>query len=472
MAGESVAVTEAFPFGVRFQGALLRLLAEDHGFALAVMPHLEPAYFEHEAMAWAYAAMERYVESYQAIPKIEIIRDEANRLNPPQKDVYVLTLDQVAQADLTGADWLRDQVLDFVKRNIYVQAHRESADAYNRGEVERAYEVSMRAAEKILHTDWAPVDRSFFFDDFPQRYSDRLSADPYRESVPTGILDLDQILGGGLSRGELGIWVAYPKRGKTTILANHGVQAVRRSEHNVFHAVLEGSRQMVEDRYDTIFAQESYQKVKSSGMSSEAYEAMRYDYQMFKRRLLIRGYTERWDYTVASLEEELLDQRRMSGWEPSLVIVDYGDLLRGRGQHRTEVEHQRAAFRDLKTLANRGFAVWTASQAQRPKDNADPDTSSALLKSKNIADAYDKVRVADFIGTLNQTLEERQHHQLRLFAELYRGNAADRVILVKADFSTMTISGVTDPKEAVLPLASAPSTPMGYAVPQQRKAPV
>ena len=92
------------------------------------------------------------------------------------------------------------------------------------------------------------------------------------------------------------------------------------------------------------------------------------------------------------------------------------------------------------------------------------------MQSRKIADAYAKVRVADFLGTLNQTREERQRHQMRLLAEMYRDNEAGRVILVKADFNKMTISAIRD-GSGVLP-SPVTNIPLGYTVPQQRKAPI
>lgn len=465
----------AFPFGVEFQKALLRLLSEDPGFANAAMPHLQPGYFENEVLAWAYEVISQYRGKYNAVPSLRVVQDETRRLDPSVREFYRLTMEQVTQADMSAEPWLRDQTLDFIKRNIYVRAHQESAAAFNSGDVAKAYGISMTAADEILNTDWEAPDREFFFEDFPQRYAQRLAEDPMADSIATGIHELDHVLGGGLSKGELGIWIGHSKRGKTTMLANHGVQAVRRGNHNVLHLVFEGARKQVAARYDTIFAQEPYHLVRSSNISNETYQRMRYEYQMFTRRLILRGFTERWDYTVADVFEEIRELKRLYNWVPDLVIVDYVDLLRGRGKFHTETEHQTAACRDLKSLANKGYAVWTASQPQRPKD--DIEVKEEILMSRKIADAYAKIRVADYIGSLNQTKAERDAKQMRVFAELYRDNAAGRLIHVLADFSCMTIKDLREATGAVLPTPVHAPVQLGYVAgagqkPVQKKAPM
>lgn len=468
---QPVTLPQSFPFGVEFQKSLIRLLTEDVGFGNAVMPYLEPSFFENEVLVWAYGYIQKHKEQYNSVPSLRVVLEETRNVSLESREFYRTTMETVMAADLSAEDWLRDRVLDFVKRNIFVQGFKESREKYNVGEVDKAYDVMMRAMDRINNTDWTPPDRSFFFEEFDQRTAKRLSVDPTMDSVPTGIHELDHVLGGGLSKGELGIWTAYSKRGKSTMLVNLGVQAVRRSEEIVLHFVFEGSREQVETRYDTVFARDNYYTVKTARSSQEVFERMNYDYRMFRRRLVIRGFTSEWNYSCADIWNEMRELKRLHDWKPGMLIVDYGDLLRSREKfHRSETEHQTAAFKDLKSIANRGYRVWTASQAQRPKQ--DIDVSDEVLQSRRIGDAWAKVKVADFLGTINQTLEERQQKVARLFAEMYRDNAASKLILVRADFSQMTIESIRSAGTAVLPNPTVSSTPLGYTVPRQRKAPV
>lgn len=470
-------LADSFPFGVEFQKSLLRLLTEDTNFASSAMPHLKPGYFENEVLVWAFAFMVQYKERYNAIPSLRVILEETRNLDVTVQEFYRATIETIMAADMTAEEWLRDRCMDFIKRNLFVGAFVECRDLYNQGKVTESYDTMMRTMENIFHTVWETTDREWLFENFAQRYSMRMSQ--VEDHIPTGIGELDRVLGGGLPIGEMGIWVAYPKRGKTTLLANLGVQAVRRDVHNVLHVVLEGSRRQVAARYDTIFAQEAYWKVKTSRISDETFRQIQFDYQMFQRRLVIRGFTERWNYSAADIDEEMRELRRLHNWRPHLIIVDYGDLLRGRGKnYRNETEVQREAFRDLKTLANRGHGLWTASQAQRPKKNLDADAET--LESRSIADCYDKVRVADFLGTINQTALERQALQMRLLAEMYRDNEAGKIFHVRADFSTMTIRdwyAQTDgPLTPIVPANEKTKLnymgPKDVRVPVQQRAPI
>ena len=91
----------------------------------------------------------------------------------------------------------------------------------------------------------------------------------------------------------------------------------------------------------------------------------------------------------------------------------------------------------MKRLTNRGYAIWTAAQARRPKK--DELQKMHTLFSSDIADTYEKIRAADFYGSQNQTPEERTNNVMRLHAENYRDNVAGVDIVVRSDFEKMRI---------------------------------
>ena len=77
------------------------------------------------------------------------------------------------------------------------------------------------------------------------------------------------------------------------------------------------------------------------------------------------------------------------------------------------------------------------SQSQRPKDGPNKET---VLRSMSISEAYEKVRIADFVGTLNQTPFEKDAGILRFLADIYRNNTSDVMIRLFCDFERMVFS--------------------------------
>jgi len=223
----------------------------------------------------------------------------------------------------------------------------------------------------------------------------------------------------------------------SVMLQNHGVAAARGFKKTL-HFILEGKRHMIEDRYDACFADELYSELKMGNLADAKYNQLWQEYQFMKRLLITRGLLENWENTILNIDAELQDLRKREGWVPDQVIIDYGDLLSGRhGPYSVGWESDRDAYRDMKTLANRGYVVWTASQVQRPKIVEHLNTVH-VLTSKDIAGGVDKVRVVDFAGSLNSTKAERQQGIMRIFPELIRDSAGSaEPIVIGADFARM-----------------------------------
>lgn len=446
-----------FPFDLLFQQTLLRLLCEDYVFGVRACAHLRPEYFEHEILGWMYSAIARYVDEYGAPPSVMVLHQMTKQLDPSIVTLYSSVVEQVRQADLRDADWLKDQVLEFVRRNLFVRAFQEGRTLYNTGKQTQAYDFMMDQMSTIDRTTWDPIDRSFPLEELPQAMALRREKAILGDAIPTGFPWLDHILGGGLHIGELGVWLAYAKVGKTTMLIQHGMAAIK-VMMPVLHVVLEGSRALIENRYHSGITGELYANVKAGQMSAQSYHAAMQEYEWMRGMLVIRSFVDKWDVNILDIDQELRDLKRSRGFDPKLIVVDYMDLMTGRDKkyYRNETESQRAAYRDGKRLAGRGYALWTAAQAQRPKKE-DHDTA-AVLTSSSAADTYEKVRACDFWGSLNQTNAERSaalkkdigHYVMRVHAEMYRDNPAGLTLTMASDPDHMRIwqaPGIESPSD-------------------------
>jgi replicative DNA helicase len=444
---------QPMPFDTEFQVSLLRLILDDPLFCIAIAPHLRPHHFESQPLGWIYSVIYRYQNEYHTAPSFTLLIHEARRiLDAANAAVMSSVIERIRVAQVRDADWLRDASIDFIKRNIFVRTFHESRDLYNGGQIEKAYDHMARRMEELQRTSWETRDRGWFYDELEFRERQRTHLHTTEEGIPTGFPWLDKIFDGGLKRGELATWIAYPKIGKTTMLIQHGRAAAGVALKNVLHVVLEGSRRLVENRYDACWMAEIYGRVKHGTVDIESYQRAQRDYDFLRGKMVVEGFTSQWDYHVGHIEDTLRDLWQTRNWRPELVIIDYGDLLNARHRARSDYENQKAAFRDMKSLANRGYAIWTAAAAQRPRDGADYEEH--LIKSRQVADCYDKVRVGDFFGSLNQTEDEKRAGVMRVYAEMYRENAADQVLLVRADMARMRIY-----EEAGIVSPSAPTTP-------------
>lgn len=440
------------PITPDFQGTLLRELCANKVLAVEMMPHLRPGYFDGEMHAWAFGAMQAYEARYGTTPGWEQMPSFARNLPAAEAQNYQATLRAIGERPaLDGAAkrWLSDQVLEFIRDRHFVQACNQVTAMHGRGQQTEARELMIAKMAQLASLSMARRDRTFFFEDLDARQRQRIASrdDPF-SAITTGLPTLDRMLSGptakvvGMRKGWLGLWQAYPKGGKSTVLVRHGVAAVR-AMARVLHIVAEGKREETEDRYEANFLQVDSQQVRSGQIPKDRLEAIEREYAELRGRLVLRGYTleeNSWEISTSDVVRELQFLKTAHDFVPDVIIVDYADLLTGRDKsYRSATERQSAVYRDLKTLAQSdpGYVIWTASQPQRAE--ADADIKPHLIKSGMIADAVNKIRIADFLGSVNSTLTERDQKLARLYFELCRHAPMDHEITVRADFTTMTI---------------------------------
>jgi replicative DNA helicase len=433
-----------FPFGVEFQTKLLKVIMLDAAGDL-VMEHLKAEYFETPELRWMFAEIHTYWAKYHAVPTWLVVKQRSNTMDAKLRPTAQAQIAHMEQMLVPEEGWIRAQVLDWVQQNLFWKKHKEATALWNAGKRQEAMEHSRRGDEKILEVTWQKVDRGFFFEDLPQREARRTWRSIKTHAIPTGIAELDDAINGGLSPGQLGIWLAYSGGGKSTMLTNHGAMAARASRKHVLHFVLEGGRDQLEDRYEAWFADELFSTMRTGNMDPKIYGELFAEYQYLKGingrpgLIITRGLVENWNYSILDIEMELKALRKEFAWKPDLIIVDYGDLLRGRdGPYRADWESQRDAFRDMHVLANRGYAVWTASQANFP-DMKNFQEKEHLIQYDQIAGGKSKVHIADFVGSLNATTAERTTGDARLAVLKNRESEPNKTIHIKTNLAKMKL---------------------------------
>lgn len=433
------------PYGIEFQTQLLRLITVDSNVAHVCINYLEPRAFTNEALAWGFQYVLSFAEKYGHAPTMSVLLHEANKLQRVA-ELYHATLERVAQVRIEDSEYLKNETLEFIRKNIFTRAHSRSQVLYNQGKADEAYSLMREQMAKIDEVSFNRESRSFFFAEFDQRMAKRYAMDPAQSKITTGYPTLDSILEGGLGLGELGCWIADAKTGKTTMLVNIGVNAVQ-ANRKVLHVNLEGPLQYVLDRYEACITGRSYKDLKFGNVHGQDIERIRYDYEFYPNNLVIRSLSENWEADILAIENELIDLRSNHDWVPDLIIIDYGDILKPRHRTNDRWQGEFSVYQDLKSLANRGFAVWTAAQARRPK--AEEMDTPRIVTRGQIAGVYDKIRIVDFAGSLNSIPDERERlGMMRVFAEIYRDNQANKVWTLKTYFDRMKIAeepGVMSP---------------------------
>jgi len=446
-------VAEVFRFDTEFQRKIIKLALDDDAFCQQVSRHVQAEHFESDALRWAWQQVQRELSSGNA-PTLMVLRNRVRDVNPVLQPRYQALITAIEQDVIREEAFIRRTLAEWVQRAVFVGAFQESRRLFNMGQVDQAVTLMRQETTKAARVTFEAPDREFFFEEFldRQRVRRRIAKQEWDYTHPTGIVAVDQVLDGGLSRGELGVWIADSKGGKSLFLVHLAAFTSRTTQKPVLFIVLEGSRFQVSNRIESLISRTLYRDVKRGDIDPATFRELMEEYAQLKGLLVVRGMADSWSYTVADIRAELEELKALKGWRPDQIVVDYGDLLRSQQKGVSEEQHQRDAFGDLKVLStqDRGYSVWTASQARRPwsgKKEIPKDSiiwGKPVLKPRDVADSYNKVRRADFIGSINQDKEDKAKKMARLWLAMYRDNPAEVYCEVKQDLDRMVFADLLD----------------------------
>lgn len=439
-------------FGPDFQRGVIRLMLTDEAFAQRALEYLSVGFFSIEALGWTFKRYSSHWNEYLTRMSETVLREELRRCTPEKFSIYAGEIEQLISAPATDGNYIKNKLTEFVRVNLFADAHRKTAQLFTDRKYDDSYDEMRRAMDTINQVEFEKPQRSFFFEELPERQERRFRQENDMNRMPwfTGIPPLDKSTKGGVLEGEVWAILAYQKRGKTTFLVNQGFHATRVLRQETLHIMLEGRREQVEDKYDTLFAYEQYRQVCRGDITASVYADMLAEYAALRGKLVIRTIND-FEVNMMHVVREF-EKLRALGFHPKKLVLDYVDLLRSRDPHNEgELKHQLDSQRDLKRYClNNDIACWTAWQAQRPKDNA-INFKEHTLSSANIADCYAKSRVVDFYGSLNSTEQELQKGILRIYAEGYRDSIMGKHYRIKSDIGTLRM--FTEVEE-ILPVAA------------------
>ena len=434
-------------FGSSFQRQLVRAMLDDPG-----LKSLVGRFIAAGQLGWTDPAS---LWGWQVIgsddnPSMLKLQTELRRLDHEDPARVGASAIVEADSDIRDTEYVRQSIVEWARRQTFMLGFTEARGAWNGGDHEAAMKLMMGRIEEMNQIRFGHADRGWFFEELGDRQFRRQSEDRASVSHPIGIDKIDRAMNGGLSPGELEVVMAYSGIGKTFWCVQRGFTTARRRK-KCLHFVLEGGRGKTEDRYEARFADALYSEVKGGNISSPIMAAMQREYRLLKKNLVIRGFgdLDSWRATYDDLLAELKELRSSHGWVPDMVVVDYGDLLHAGVDGDSEYQRQKYAFRQLKALAERiefrghhGYAVCSPTQAQRPDKGA--DNREHVLRPRDVADCYEKVRVSDIIISLNRTEREKEHELARVFLGKYR-DAEDgmcvrvRTAYTKGGFSDLSV---------------------------------
>lgn len=252
--------------------------------------------------------------------------------------------------------------------------------------------------------------------------------------IPTGIMELDLFLDGGNPRGTLNIWMAGTGGGKSVAMTHIAARNLVHGLH-VAYATLELPEPVVLARTVSNLTGVT---VTSIIESQNALERAKRRLEKMKGlgTFIVKEFTPQ-ATTVNDIREWVLECEEAEGRPVDLLMIDYADKMTMPNAERT-AQHvlKELVFEGLRIFADQKKLVcWTGTQSRGREER-----KSSKIDLEHTSEGMGKVRVADFVGTLN--FDEDNNEMGFFVAKNRHGRSRQMVGPLPCDFSLGQIAPV------------------------------
>jgi replicative DNA helicase len=225
--------------------------------------------------------------------------------------------------------------------------------------VDRAESIIFGVSERRVQRDLVPIRQ--VLDEFYDRIEYLTAHQGELIGIPTGLADLDKLLG-GFQRSDLIIIAGRPGMGKTSLALSIALQAARKWERRVGIFSLEMSNEQVVQRLVSAETGIDSQRLRLGTIHEE-------EWPVFVQATSLLSNTQIYiDDTpaISALEMRTKARRLHAEYGLDLIIVDYLQLMRGDARSDNRVQEISYISRSLKSLARElNIPVVALSQLSR-----------------------------------------------------------------------------------------------------------
>jgi replicative DNA helicase len=382
--------------GHTFQQQLIKSIIEDKKFGDVIIDVLESKYFDNNSFKFIMENIKELHLSYNKVPNYEtlaqkIMSEGGNKdVNRPHID----TLESIKNLEKND-EFVKDKSLNFCRQQNLKKELKVIQSIIDNGEFE-SYNKIEQKIQKALQVG---IMNDTVVDVF-HNIDDALEKD-YRLPIRTGIVGLDNVLKGGLGRGELGVILAPTGTGKTTIITKFANTAYN-DGFNVLQIFFEDNEAQIKRKHYTIWS--GVAPDEQPEFKEEVLSAVREQQERSSGTLKLSKLPSD-NVTISEIKSKI---RKMisEGFKPDLVLIDYVDCISPeRSVDGEEWKGEGSIMRSLESMTSEfDIAIWTATQGNRGS------ISSEVVTGDQMGGSIKKAQIAHIILSIGKTLEQKENN--------------------------------------------------------------
>ena len=428
--------------GTDYQYKLVSSFVTDPAFFVDLISVIDQNMFTEQYLKKVVGTMKDYYEKHGVVPRYEIILSKLRESSKTEDDIQysIETIDTLKSQTTENIDEVQDMAEKFFKQQNWVKVANEIKRIAGDGDISK-YDDCQRLMEEAMS-----VGRKYEMGVSPWENIEGNMSEENIVPIPTGVSKLDDTLGGGLHKGDVGLIMGGPGFGKTSLTTAicHSA-ATCRNEYNdykgfkVIQFVFEDTERQISRKYYSKVSQVETRLLNRDAITSEAVTLKIKDYEdaqlMLDNIRIIRLSTG--EVTATDVREKI---KRLinTGFKPDLVVIDYFECLAGEKGTGSDSEWVREGktMRKFENMAkDLDIAIWIPSQGNRDSLTAE------LVTMDKVGGSLKKVQIAQVVISIARSLEDTNNQKATIAILKNRSGMAGTILNgIKFDNGTCTIS--------------------------------
>lgn len=357
------------------QKLILSCLASNRDLMALCASILKPSYFD-SSLKKSVKFMLDYFEKYKDVPSSSTVRAESG-----------LILDEVGNISRAEMSYVADEIETFCRNRAVTEAIIAGPELLHKGEFGKIVDQLKHAISVGLQKDLG-LD---YFSNPEERLRQTLQV---QSKISTGIPDLDNVIGGGISRQELILFAANSGGGKSMTMLNLAKNFLSQGLNGIYIS-LEMAETIVSKRLDSMItkiSQDSLLKEMTKAANIIEKESSKMGKFLIKRMPENRT-------TVNTIRSYLQQIEQSTGFRPDFIVVDYIDIM----GTTMSISYDNLFVKDkyvTEEVRSLGFdfncIVVSASQLGRSAIDADK------LNQSHIQGGISKINTSDYVIAIKQ----------------------------------------------------------------------
>jgi len=380
--------------GNQFQLQLLNQLIVDKDFAHSIVEVLEPSYFENKYFKLIVQMVKEYYQKFEHSPSFDTLNQVA-KSEIGQELLLKITLDTISDiknVDESGTQFVQEKALKFCKQQELQKVMEKAKKIIDHGEFENydTLEEMVREALQVGNVDRGTGDVFENLED--------VLADDYRHPIPMGIPGIDNLLKGGLAKGEIGVILAPTGVGKSTLTTKIANNAFNLG-FNVLQVFFEDNPKIIQRKHFTCWTGIAPDDL--STHKEEVFKKIAEIEEKMSNKLILKKLQSD-TFTMSQIKNQI---RKMiaDGTHIDMIILDYIDCVTPEKALEDEWKSEGSVMRAFEAMCHElNIVGWTATQGNRSS------ISSDVVTTDQMGGSIKKAQVGHVIITVAKSLQQKE----------------------------------------------------------------